>query len=87
MKLTLRYMKTYARSIACVIAMKLVSTICELLLPYILEHLIDEIVPRQAMGQIFLWGALMVLCALAAFRINVYANAKAIDNSDRKSVV
>ena len=35
MKLTLRYMKTYARSIACVIAMKLVSTICELLLPYI----------------------------------------------------
>lgn len=81
MKLTFRYMKTYARSIACVIAMKLVSTICELLLPYILEHLIDEIVPRQAMGQIFLWGALMVLCALAAFRINVYANAKAIDNS------
>ena len=81
MKLTFRYMKTYAGSVACVIAMKLLATICELLLPSILEHLIDEIVPRQAMGEIFLWGALMVLCALAAFRINVHANAKAIDNS------
>ena len=83
MKLIFRYMKPYARSILLVIAMKLTATVCELLLPYILEHLIDDIVPRQQMGQVFFWGLLMVLCALAAFRINVHTNARAVANSAR----
>ena len=81
MKLIFRYMKVYERSIFLVIALKLVATISELLLPYILEHLIDDIVPRQELQQIFFWGLLMVLCALATFRINVHANARAIDNA------
>ena len=83
MKLIFRYMKTYEKSILLVIVMKLAATVSELFLPYILEHLIDDIVPRQQIGQVFLWGLLMVLCALAAFRINVRTNAQAVKNSSR----
>ena len=81
MKLIFRYMKPYEKPILLVIVMKLLATISELLLPYILEHLIDDIVPRQELQQIFFWGFLMILCAFATFRINVRANAKAIDNA------
>lgn len=81
MKLIFRYMKAYTGPILLVMAMKLMATVTELLLPYILEHLIDEIVPRQELAQIFLWGGMMVLCALATFAINILANTKAIDNS------
>ena len=83
MKLIFRYMKPYEKSILLVIVMKLAATVSELFLPYILEHLIDDIVPRQQIGQVFLWGLLMVLCALAAFRINVRTNAQAVKNSSR----
>lgn len=83
MKLIFRYMKPYAKSILLVIVLKLAATVSELLLPYILERLIDEIVPRQQMGQVFFWGFLMVLCALAAYRINVHANARAVENSSQ----
>ena len=81
MKLIFRYIKPYEKSIFLVIVWKLVATVSELLLPYILEHLIDVIVPRQELGQVFLWGLLMVLCALATFRINVRTNAQAVKNS------
>ena len=83
MKLIFRYMKPYAKSILLVIVLKLTATVSELLLPYILERLIDEIVPRQQMGQVFFWGFLMVLCALAAYRINVHTNARAVENSSQ----
>lgn len=83
MKLFFRYMKPYAKSILLVIVLKLAATVSELLLPYILERLIDEIVPRQQMGQVFFWGFLMVLCALAAYRINVHTNARAVENSSQ----
>ena len=53
MKLTLRYMKTYARSIACVIAMKLVSTICELLLPLVMAEIVDVRAREMGIGNVF----------------------------------
>jgi len=81
MNLIFRYIKPYKKPILLVITLKLLATVSELLLPYILEHLIDDVVPRQELSQIFLWGLLMVLCALVTFRINVHTNAKAIDNS------
>lgn len=56
-------MKTYMSAILIVMLMKLIGTMSELLLPYILEYLIDEIVPRQEFLQIAFWGLLMVVGA------------------------
>lgn len=81
MKLILRYMKAYTTQILIVMAMKLVATIAELLLPYILEYLIDDIVPLQDIPKVFLWGGMMVVCAFVTYVINVKSNSMAIDNS------
>ena len=45
MKLIFRSMGKYRGSIAVAVFLKLVGTLAELSIPYILEHIIDDIVP------------------------------------------
>ncbi len=85
MKLILRYMKPYARVITVVMGLKLAATMVELLLPYILEHIIDVTVPTGNLTQIFLWGFLMILTAVATRQLNVTANRGAVENAHNVS--
>ncbi len=85
MKLIFRYMKPYARAIAAVMGLKLAATMVELLLPYILEHIIDVTVPSGNLARIFLWGVLMILTAVAARQLNVTANRGAVENAHNVS--
>lgn len=85
MKIILRYMKRYARRITASMALKLLGAVSELLLPYVLEHLIDEIVPLGQMGRVLLWSSLMVLTALATWGFNIWANRIAVDNAHNVS--
>ena len=64
MKLIFRSIKKYKWAIALAIFLKLVGTMAELTLPYILEHMIDDIVPLGDLKQVILWGALMFVAAL-----------------------
>ena len=64
MKLILSYMNKYRGSIALGMGLKLLATLSELMIPYILEHLIDEVVPLGRLEQVLLWGALMILTAI-----------------------
>ncbi|MCD8376339.1 MAG: ABC transporter ATP-binding protein/permease [Oscillospiraceae bacterium] len=81
MRLIARYLKPYSVKIIFVILLKLVGTLTELLLPYILEHLIDDVVPLKDTGRILLWGAIMILTALVTWRLNVRANRMGVDNA------
>lgn len=54
MRMIFRYMKAYARRIASSMTVKLLGAVTELLIPYILEHLIDEVVPLGQMRQVIL---------------------------------
>ena len=56
MRMIFRYMKAYARRIASSMTVKLLGAVTELLIPYILEHLIDEVVPLGQMRQVILSG-------------------------------
>lgn len=85
MELILRYMKAYRGRITLSMLYKLLGAITELMIPYILEHLIDEVVPLGRMEQVILWGLLMVLTALVTRQLNVWANRTAIDNAHRVS--
>lgn len=85
MELILRYMKAYRGHITLSMLYKLLGAITELMIPYILEHLIDEVVPLGRMEQVILWGLLMVLTALVTRQLNVWANRTAIDNAHRVS--
>ena len=81
MKMIFRYMRVYWTSIALVMALKLVSAFTELMLPYILEHMIDNVVPQENIWLICLWGALMVVASVATWQLNVRSNRKAVNSS------
>ena len=56
---------------------KFFGTIVELALPMILSFMIDDVVPTGERRGIFLWGAVMLLCALIAWGGNIAANRMA----------
>lgn len=85
MKLIFRSIKKYKWAIALAIFLKLVGTMAELTLPYILEHMIDDIVPLGDLKQVILWGALMFVAAVLCRQFNVMANRKAVFNAHRVS--
>lgn len=74
MKFIFSYLKKYRKMIAFVVTIKMSAAVGELLLPYVLEHLIDDVVPAQNVGLVFVWGAAMVLLALYVRQANVRAN-------------
>ena len=76
MKLIFRYMKPYAFSIFLGMFLKLSSTLCELMLPYILEHLIGKVVPTGQMKPVIFWGLLMIATAALTRQLNVAANRR-----------
>lgn len=85
MKLILRSMGRYRGAIALAIFIKLIGTLSELLLPYILEHIIDFVVPSGDLRMVLIWGAAMFAAAVFCRAFNVYANRMAVDNAHRIS--
>lgn len=85
MKLIFRHLKRYSRLVALAIFIKLIGTMIELALPYILEHIIDYVVPRGALLEVLLWGGLMFLAALLCRTANVKANDMAVNNAHKIS--
>lgn len=57
------------------------STIIELLLPWMLSTILDDVVPTQDVQRVYLWGGLMILCAALALVGNVIANRMATKTS------
>lgn len=56
---------------------KVLGTVIELMLPYILSHILKTVVLTQDIRQIILWGGLMILCAGVGCIMNVIANRMA----------
>ncbi len=77
MKLLLKYLKPYRAFIALTLAIKVFGTLIELAIPYILSHILDEVVPTERLDHILIWGGAMILCAVLAWISNVQANRMA----------
>lgn len=77
MKLIYDYMKPHFARMAVGFVIKFTGTIMDLLLPWILAYIIDEIVPQADIGKVVWWGLCMVLCALVAVLGNIIANRMA----------
>ena len=79
------YLKPYRGRIAVGLTIKILGTVVELAIPYILSVILDEAIPAAVeagdinggLRQIFIWGALMVLCAVIALVFNIVANRMA----------
>lgn len=67
MKLIFRYMKDFTGAIMLSMGFKFISTVFELALPYILEHMIDDVVPQGNMKLIIVWGIAMIFTALVCW--------------------
>ena len=74
MKFIFSYLKKYSHWVVLVILIKFLGSFGELLLPYILEYLIDDVVPTKNMTHVILWGCGMVLLAIGVRQFNVRAN-------------
>lgn len=77
MKLLAKYLRPLLRSIAFGMTVKIVATLFELGLPYILSYIMDELVPLHRVVPILIGGAAMIVAALAAMLGNVIANRNA----------
>ena len=85
MRMIFRYLRVYWGSVVLVMALKLTAAFAELMLPYILEHMIDYVVPQNKVLPICLWGGLMVVSAIITWQLNMRSNRKAVDNAHRVS--
>ena len=85
LKRLLTYLKPYRGRISVGLTIKILGTLVELAIPYILSVILDEAIPEaveagdtdSGLRQIFIWGALMIVCAVLALVFNIIANRMA----------
>ena len=73
----LGYLKPYGLRVACGVSIKFVAAVLELVLPLLLAHVIDDLVPLGDMGPIWRTGAVMAAVAFGAIGCNITANRMA----------
>ncbi len=71
------YLKPYYLRMMAGFVIKFAGTIMDLCLPWILAHMIDYVIPQNNKNMIFVWGGLMMVCAVLAWTGNVVANRMA----------
>ena len=77
MKYIIQYLKPHMRRMTLGLIIKFLGTITDLLLPYILAHIIDDVVPTREIPMIVLWGICMIVCSVLCLLGNVIANRMA----------
>ena len=78
MKFIFSYVKKDLRLVIFGMTIKLLGSFGELLLPYVLQHLIDDVVPTKDMSQAVFWGLVMIALAIMVRQFNVKANRTAV---------
>lgn len=78
-----KYLKEYFGRISLGMLIKFLGTLGELSLPYILEHIIDNIVPVGSLHLVLIWGMGMIFMAFLTRQLNVTANRMAVAVSKR----
>ncbi|MBO7334633.1 MAG: ABC transporter ATP-binding protein [Lachnospiraceae bacterium] len=81
MRFILRYVKPIKYRLLFVLFLKAVASFLELLIPYVLEHIIDDVVLENSVFKVLLWGGIMIFLAFLVWRTNVFANRRAVKNA------
>ena len=74
MKRLMTYIGPYMGLIMLAMFIKLLGAGLELMIPYLMEIILDDVVPAGQKGMIFVYGGGMLLCALGCLAANVIAN-------------
>ena len=78
MKFMWRYMRPRLPRMSLGVTVKMLATVGELMIPYILEHMIDRVVPLGQFGPVLLWGMMMIVMAVFVRQANIFGNQMAI---------
>lgn len=74
MKLIINYIRPYLGRVSLGIFIKFVGSITDLLLPWILAHIIDAVIPTRDTNRVLLWGLAMMACSVVGVATNIFAN-------------
>ena len=77
MKWVLKYLKSLRKRIAVGITIKVIGTLAELMIPFLLSYILEHIIGTNDVRNIIFFGVLMAICALIAALGNVIANRMA----------
>lgn len=70
-------MKPLVKRFTFGMSIKFLGTLIDLLIPWILAHIIDVITPQGRVSLMALWGGMMILCSALAWCMNILANRTA----------
>ena len=77
MKLIIRYLKPYKLRLLIGFTIKLIGTLADLVIPYLLSYIIDEILPTKDLRLVIIYGLAMIASSIICFLFNVWANQMA----------
>ena len=75
------YLKPYIGRMTLGLIIKFTGTMMDLVLPWLLAHLVDDLMPTGDIAAIWRCGGVMALCSLTAVTFNIGANRMAAGNS------
>ena len=81
MKFLLTYLNPFRNRMAVGFSIKVAGTVAELFLPYILTHILDNVIGTLLVEKVVFWGVVMIICAAAACAGNIIANRMAAKTS------
>ncbi len=86
MKTLIAYLKPFLPRMGIGLLIKIIGTLVELTLPYILSHILETVILNESVKEIIYWGSLMILCSGIACLFNIIANRMAAKVSKEYSL-
>ena len=77
MRWILSFLKPLVRRLAVGTTVKIIGTVAELIIPFLLSHILENVIEKNSVNEILFYGILMVICAATACIGNVVANRMA----------
>ena len=81
MKFFIKYLAPFKNRMALGFSIKVAGTVAELFLPYILTHILDNVIGTLRVEKVVFWGFIMIICAALACAGNIIANRMAAKTS------
>ena len=71
------YLKPLRKRIALGTTIKVLGTLAELIIPFLLTHILENVIQKENVTEIVFYGVLMAICAILACVGNIVANRMA----------
>ena len=77
MKWVFSYLKPLRARITAGVTIKVTGTVAELIIPFLLSYILENVIETNNVKKIVLYGVIMAICALIACLGNIIANRMA----------